>query len=58
MLLYHHCVVYSLLKVNNGVIEKMFIEPGKNEKSEDEDPYEVSSAAHMLDYLMAPETVK
>ena len=48
---------YSAL-VTNGVIEKMFIEPGKNEKSEDEDPYQVSSAAHMLDYLMAPETVK
>lgn len=48
---------YSML-VNNGVIEKMFIEPGKNNESADEDPYVVSSAAHMLDYLMAPETVK
>ena len=41
---------YSAL-VNNGVIEKMFIESGKNNESADEDPYEVSGATTMLDYL-------
>ena len=37
--------------VDNGEIKKMFIEPGKNDKSEDEDPYEVSDPETMLTYL-------
>ena len=37
--------------VDNGEIKKMFIEPGKNDKSEDEDPYEVSDPETMLKYL-------
>ena len=35
----------------NGEVEKMFIEPGKNDKSEDEDPHDISSADKMLKYL-------
>ena len=37
--------------VENGVVTKMFIEPGKNDKSEDEDPHDISSADKMLKYL-------
>ena len=37
--------------VDNGVVKKMFIEPGKNDKSDDEDPFEVSDAETMLKYL-------
>ena len=37
--------------VENGEIKKMFIEPGKNDKSEDEDPFEVTDAETMLKYL-------
>ena len=37
--------------VENGEIKKMFIEPGKNDKSEDEDPFDISSADKMLKYL-------
>ena len=37
--------------VDNGEIKKMFIEPGKNDKSEDEDPFEVTDAETMLKYL-------
>ena len=37
--------------VDNGEIKKMFVEPGKNDKSEDEDPHDISSADKMLKYL-------
>ena len=34
--------------VNNGTIENMFIEPGQNDFSDDDDPYTVSSLEHVL----------
>ena len=37
--------------VENGVIKKMFVEPGKNDEGKDEDPFEVSGAQTMIDYL-------
>ena len=40
---------YSAL-VNNGVIEKMFVEPGKKDDAE-EDPYGMSSPENVLKYL-------
>eukprot|EP00527_Entomoneis_sp_CCMP2396_P009304 CAMPEP_0198138508 /NCGR_PEP_ID=MMETSP1443-20131203/1899_1 /TAXON_ID=186043 /ORGANISM="Entomoneis sp., Strain CCMP2396" /LENGTH=226 /DNA_ID=CAMNT_0043800303 /DNA_START=95 /DNA_END=775 /DNA_ORIENTATION=- len=40
---------YSMV-VNNGVIEKMFIEPSRVHNS-DPDPFEVSDSGTMLDYL-------
>ncbi len=41
---------YSAL-VKNGAIMKMFVEPGKNDKGEDFDPFEVSDVDTMLAYL-------
>ena len=41
---------YSAL-VKNGAIMKMFIEPGKNDKGDDFDPFEVSDVDTMLAYL-------
>ena len=40
---------YSMV-VNDGVIEKMFIEDGKSDNHED-DPFEVSDCKTMLEYL-------
>ena len=40
---------YSML-VNDGEIEKMFVEPGYQDNAED-DPFEVSDADTMLAYL-------
>ena len=37
--------------VNNGTIENMFIEPGRNDFSDDDDPYTVSSPEHVLSKL-------
>ena len=41
---------YSAL-VKNGAIMKMFVEPGKNDKGDDFDPFEVSDVDTMLAYL-------
>jgi peroxiredoxin (alkyl hydroperoxide reductase subunit C) len=41
---------YSML-VDNGEIVKQFIEPGKNNASDDDDPFEVSDAETMLTYI-------
>jgi len=43
---------YSAL-VDNCEVIKMFVEEGKNEGSNDEDPFKVSDANTMLDYLKA-----
>ena len=37
--------------VNDGTIENMFIEPGQNDFSDDDDPYTVSSPEHVLSQL-------
>ena len=37
--------------VNNSTIENMFIEPGQNDFSDDDDPYTVSSPEHVLSKL-------
>ena len=37
--------------INDGKVEKMFVEPGFNQHSDDDDPYTVSSPEHMLKYL-------
>ena len=42
---------YSML-VNDGAIEKTFVEPGLEDNHE-EDPFEVSDADTMLDYVKA-----
>ena len=39
--------------INDGKIEKMFVEPGFNQYSDDDDPYTVSSPEHMLKYLQS-----
>ena len=41
---------YSML-VDNGEIIKQFVEPGQNDSSDDNDPFEVSDAKTMLEYL-------
>ena len=41
---------YSALIINNEVV-KMFVEPGKNDHGEDNDPFEVSDVDTMLKYL-------
>ena len=41
---------YSSLVVN-GIVKKMFIEPGINNKGDNGDPYEVSDPQTMLDYV-------
>ena len=35
----------------NGIVKKMFIEPGINNTSADEDPYEESTPEKILDYV-------
>lgn len=37
--------------VVNGIVKKMFIEPGINNMSDDEDPYEESTPEKILDYV-------
>ena len=37
--------------INDGTIEQMFIEPGQNDFSDDDDPYTVSSPEHVLSKL-------
>ena len=37
--------------VENGEIIKQFVEPGQNDSSDDNDPFEVSDAKTMLEYL-------
>ena len=37
--------------VSDGTIEQMFIEPGQNDFSDDDDPYTVSSPEHVLSKL-------
>ena len=37
--------------VNGGTIDQMFIEPGQNDFSDDDDPYTVSSPEHVLSKL-------
>ena len=41
---------YSMM-VDNGEVVKVFEEPGKNNNSEDSDPFEVSDAQTMINYL-------
>ena len=41
---------YSML-VDNGAVAKIFQETGKNNSSDDDDPFEVSDAQTMLDYI-------
>ena len=41
---------YSML-VDNGEVVKIFEEPGKNNASDDQDPFEVSDADTMINYL-------
>jgi peroxiredoxin len=41
---------YSML-VDNGEVVKTFVEDGKNNASDDNDPFEVSDAQAMLTYL-------
>ncbi len=41
---------YSML-VDNGEVVKVFEEPGKNNASDDTDPFEVSDAKTMLDFI-------
>jgi len=41
---------YSAL-IDNCEIVKMFIEEGKNDGSEDNDPFQISDADTILDYL-------
>ena len=41
---------YSML-VDNGEVVKVFEEPGKNNNSEDSDPFEVSDVDTMINYL-------
>ena len=43
---------YSAI-INDSNIEKMFVEPGFNNYSDDDDPYTVSSPEHMLKYLQS-----
>ena len=37
--------------VDNGEVVKIFEEPGKNNASDDDDPFEVSGADTMINYL-------
>jgi peroxiredoxin len=41
---------YSML-VDNGEIIKQFVEEGQNNASDDDDPFEVSDAKTMLDFI-------
>ena len=41
---------YSML-VDNGEVVKQFVEPGKNDSSDDDDPFEVSDADTMLKFI-------
>ena len=41
---------YSAL-VENGKVVKMFVEEGKNDMSDDDDPFKVSDVDTMIDYL-------
>ena len=41
---------YSML-VNNGEVVKIFEEPGKNNASDDDDPFTVSDADTMLNFI-------
>ena len=41
---------YSML-VDNGEVIKVFEEPGKNNRGEDDDPFEVSDVDTMINYL-------
>ena len=38
--------------INDGTIEQMFIEPGQNDFSDDDDPYTVSSPEHVLENMI------
>jgi peroxiredoxin len=46
----HRSWRYSAL-IKNGAVMKMFVEPGKNDKGDDMDPFEVSDVDTMLAYL-------
>lgn len=37
--------------VDNGEIMKQFVEEGQNNASDDDDPFEVSDAKTMLDFI-------
>jgi peroxiredoxin len=41
---------YSML-VHNGEVVRQFAEPGKNNNSDDDDPFTVSDADNMIKYL-------
>ena len=41
--------------VENGNVVKVFEEPGKNNSSDDNDPFEVSDAQTILNYLRSHE---
>ncbi len=46
----HRSWRYSAV-INDGLVEKMFIEPGKNDTGDDMDPFEVSDVDTILNYL-------
>ena len=46
----HRSWRYSAV-INDGVVEKMFVEPGKNNTGDDMDPFTVSDADTMIAYL-------
>ena len=44
--------------LDNGKVVRMFIENGKNDMSDDNDPFEVSDAGTMLDFLEGKPTTR
>ena len=51
----HRSWRYSAV-INDGVVERMFVEPGKNNTGDDMDPFEVSDVDTMLSYLKGEPT--
>jgi peroxiredoxin len=49
--MYRKQVPQTKFKCKNGAVMKMFVEPGKNDKGDDMDPFEVSDVDTMLAYL-------
>ena len=41
----------EVITIVNGIVKKMFIEPGINNMSDDEDPYEEATPEKILDYV-------
>lgn len=44
--------------LDNGKVVRMFVENGKNDMSDDDDPFEVSDAGTMLDFLEGKPTTR